>query len=171
MEMTFSVNDSPFAGKEGKFVTSRHLRARLYKELLRDVSLRVSDGETTDSFRVAGRGEMHLSILIENMRREGYELCCSNPRVLYKDIDGVRCEPIEDVIIDVPEEYMGSVMEKLGSRKGTLNDMQLNGNRQKLFIPFLPDACSAIAPSCLPIPVARVLSRRCLQATSPSVAR
>ena len=119
MEMTFSVNDSPFAGKEGKFVTSRHLRARLYKELLKDVSLRVSDGETTDSFRVAGRGEMHLSILIENMRREGYELCCSNPRVLYKEIDGVRCEPIEKVIIDVPEEYMGSVMEKLGSRINT----------------------------------------------------
>ena len=115
MEMTFSVNDSPFAGKEGKFVTSRHLRARLYKELLRDVSLRVTDGDTTDSFRVAGRGEMHLSILIENMRREGYELCCSNPRVLYKEIDGVKCEPIEDVIVDVPEMYVGAVMEKLGA--------------------------------------------------------
>ena len=133
MEMTFSVNDSPFAGKEGKFVTSRHLRARLYKELLRDVSLRVTDGDTTDSFRVAGRGEMHLSILIENMRREGYELCCSNPRVLYKEIDGVKCEPIEDVIVDVPEMYVGAVMEKLGARKGILNDMQLHGSRQKLF--------------------------------------
>ena len=140
MEMTFSVNDSPFSGKEGKFVTSRHLRARLYKELLRDVSLKVSDGETTDSFRVAGRGEMHLSILIENMRREGYELCCSNPRVLYKEIDGVKCEPIEDVIIDVPEEYLGSVMEKLGARKGTLVDMQLHGNRQKLFY-NIPTRC------------------------------
>ena len=140
MEMTFSVNDSPFAGKEGKFVTSRHLRSRLYRELLRDVSLRVSDGETTDSFRVAGRGEMHLSILIENMRREGYELCCSNPRVLYKEIDGVKCEPIEDVIIDVPEEYLGAVMEKLGARKGTLVDMQLNGNRQKLFY-SIPTRC------------------------------
>ena len=140
MEMTFSVNDSPFAGKEGKYVTSRHLRARLYRELLRDVSLRVSDGETTDSFRVAGRGEMHLSILIENMRREGYELCCSNPRVLYKEIDGVKCEPIEDVIIDVPEEYLGAVMEKLGARKGTLVDMQLNGNRQKLFY-SIPTRC------------------------------
>ena len=140
MEMTFSVNDSPFAGKEGKFVTSRHLRARLYKELLRDVSLKVSDGETTDSFRVAGRGEMHLSILIENMRREGYELCCSNPRVLYKEIDGVKCEPIEDVIIDVPEEYLGSIMEKLGARKGTLVDMQLHGNRQKLFY-NIPTRC------------------------------
>ena len=140
MEMTFSVNDSPFAGKEGKFVTSRHLRSRLYRELLRDVSLRVSDGETTDSFRVAGRGEMHLSILVENMRREGYELCCSNPRVLYKEIDGVKCEPIEDVIIDVPEEYLGAVMEKLGARKGTLVDMQLNGNRQKLFY-SIPTRC------------------------------
>ena len=140
MEMTFSVNDSPFAGKEGKFVTSRHLRARLYRELLRDVSLRVSDGETTDSFRVAGRGEMHLSILVENMRREGYELCCSNPRVLYKEIDGVKCEPIEDVIIDVPEEYLGAVMEKLGARKGTLVDMQLNGNRHKLFY-SIPTRC------------------------------
>ena len=140
MEMTFSVNDSPFAGKEGKYVTSRHLRSRLYRELLRDVSLRVTDGETTDSFRVAGRGEMHLSILIENMRREGYELCCSNPRVLYKEIDGVKCEPIEDVIIDVPEEYLGSVMEKLGARKGTLVDMQLNGTRQKLFY-SIPTRC------------------------------
>ncbi len=140
MEMTFSVNDSPFAGKEGKYVTSRHLRSRLYRELLRDVSLRVSDGETTDSFRVAGRGEMHLSILVENMRREGYELCCSNPRVLYKEIDGVKCEPIEDVIIDVPEEYLGAVMEKLGARKGTLVDMQLNGNRQKLFY-SIPTRC------------------------------
>ena len=140
MEMTFSVNDSPFAGKEGKYVTSRHLRARLYRELLRDVSLRVTDGETTDSFRVAGRGEMHLSILIENMRREGYELCCSNPRVLYKEIDGVKCEPIENVIIDVPEEYLGAVMEKLGARKGTLLDMQLNGKRQKLFY-TIPTRC------------------------------
>ena len=89
LEMTFSVNDSPFAGREGKYVTSRHLRDRLYRELLRDVSLRVSDGETTDSFKVAGRGEMHLSVLIESMRREGYELTCSNPSVLYSEIDGV----------------------------------------------------------------------------------
>ena len=132
MEMTFSVNDSPFAGKEGKFVTSRHLRDRLYKETLRDVSLRVSDGETTDSFKVAGRGEMHLAILVENMRREGYELCCSTPRVLYKDVDGVRHEPMESVTVDVPEEYVGSVMEKLGARKGELLDMQLRGTRQKL---------------------------------------
>ncbi len=132
MEMTFSVNDSPFAGREGKFVTSRQIRERLYKETLKDVSLRVSDGDTTDSFKVAGRGEMHLSILIETMRREGYELACSTPRVLFKDIDGVRCEPMELVSIDVPEEYMGSVMEKLGSRKGELLDMGLSGSRMKI---------------------------------------
>ena len=94
LQMTFSVNDSPFAGREGKFVTSRQIRERLYKELLKDVSLRVEDGDTTDSFNVSGRGEMHLSILIETMRREGYELCCSTPRVLYKTIDGVKCEPM-----------------------------------------------------------------------------
>ena len=140
LEMTFAVNDSPFAGKEGKFVTSRHLRERLYRELLRDVSLRVSDGDTTDCFRVAGRGEMHLSILIENMRREGYELACSMPRVLYKEIDGVLCEPMERVEIDVPEEYMGSVMEKIGARKGELLDMQLRGSRQRLFY-SIPTRC------------------------------
>ena len=140
MEMTFSVNDGPFAGREGKLVTSRQIRARLYRETLKDVSLRVRDGDTADSFLVAGRGEMHLSILIENMRREGYELCCSNPRVLYKEIDGVKCEPIEKVIVDVPEEYMGSVMEKLGSRKGTLDDMQLHGRRQKLYY-TIPTRC------------------------------
>ncbi len=123
MEMTFSVNDSPFAGKEGKFVTSRQLRERLYKELLKDVSLRVEDGETTDSFKVAGRGEMHLSILVENMRREGYELTVSTPRVLFKEIDGVTCEPIERVEVDVPNDYCGPVMEKLGARKGELLNM------------------------------------------------
>ena len=140
MEMTFSVNDSPFAGKEGKFVTSRHLRERLYRELLRDVSLRVTDGDTTDSFRVAGRGEMHLSVLIESMRREGYELTCSNPTVLYSEINGEKCEPMELVTIDVPEEYMGTVMEKLGSRKGELQDMQLRGSRQRL-IYRIPTRC------------------------------
>ena len=141
LEMTFSVNDSPFAGKEGKFVTSRQLRDRLYRELLKDVSLRVEDGETTDEFKVAGRGEMHLSILIETMRREGYELLVSAPRVLYKtDEDGNKTEPAERVTIDVPEEYMGSVMEKLGSRKGTLLDMQLHGSRQKLFY-SIPTRC------------------------------
>ena len=134
LEMTFSVNDSPLAGKEGKFVTSRQLRDRLYRELLKDVSLRVSDGETTDEFRVAGRGEMHLSILIETMRREGYELTCSNPRVLYKEIDGQKCEPMERVTLDVPNDYVGAVVEKLGQRKGDLVEMVPlgSGNRMRL---------------------------------------
>ena len=132
MEMTFAVNDSPLAGQEGKFVTSRQIRDRLYRELLKDVSLRVSDGDTTDSFKVAGRGEMHLSILIENMRREGFELMCSNPRVLYKDIDGVKCEPMERVTVDVPSEYVGSVIEKLGRRKGDLIEMIPVGNRMRV---------------------------------------
>ena len=131
MEMTFAVNDSPLAGQEGKFVTSRQIRDRLYRELLKDVSLRVSDGDTTDSFKVAGRGEMHLSILIENMRREGFELMCSNPRVLYKEIDGVKCEPMERVTLDVPTDYVGSVIEKLGRRKGDLIEMTPLGNRMR----------------------------------------
>ena len=132
MEMTFSVNDSPLAGQEGKFVTSRQIRDRLYRELLKDVSLRVSDGDTTDSFKVAGRGEMHLSILIENMRREGFELMCSNPRVLYKEIDGIKCEPMERVTLDVPTDYVGSVIEKLGRRKGDLIEMIPIGNRMRV---------------------------------------
>lgn len=132
IEMTFSVNDSPFAGREGKFVTSRQIRDRLMRELLKDVSLRVEEGETTDSFRVAGRGEMHISILIETMRREGYEFAVSTPRVLYKDVDGVKCEPIERLLIDVPETSMGAVMEKLGSRKAELVQMTPQGDRMKL---------------------------------------
>ncbi len=132
LEMTFAVNNSPFAGKEGKFVTSRQLRDRLYKELLKDVSLRVEDGETTEEFKVAGRGEMHLSILIETMRREGYEMTCSNPRVLFKEIDGVKCEPMERVTLDVPSEYVGAVVEKLGQRKGDLLEMNPVGNRMRI---------------------------------------
>ncbi len=133
IEMTFSVNDGPFAGKEGKFVTSRQIRDRLYRETLKDVSLRVRDGETTDSFLVAGRGEMHLSILLENMRREGYEMLVSAPRVLFKtDAEGRRTEPAERVIIDVPDTYMGAVMEKLGSRKGVLVDMGQHGDRMRI---------------------------------------
>ena len=132
IEMTFSVNDSPFAGREGKFVTSRQIRERLHKELLKDVSLRVADGETTDSFRVAGRGEMHISILIETMRREGYEFSVSTPKVLYKEIDGQKCEPIERLLIDVPETSMGAVMEKMGSRKGELTHMSPQGDRMRL---------------------------------------
>ena len=132
IEMTFSVNDSPFAGREGKFVTSRQIRERLHKEMLKDVSLRVADGETTDSFRVAGRGEMHISILIETMRREGYEFSVSTPKVLYKTIDGQQYEPIERLLIDVPEESMGAVMEKMGSRKGELTHMSPQGDRMRI---------------------------------------
>ena len=142
LEMTFSVNDSPLAGKEGKFVTSRQIRDRLYRELLKDVSLRVSDGETTDEFRVAGRGEMHLSILIETMRREGYELTCSNPRVLYKEIDGEKCEPMEHVTLDVPNEYVGAVVEKLGQRKGDLLEMVPLGSGSRMRVEYLiPTRC------------------------------
>ena len=133
LEMTFSVNDSPFAGREGKFVTSRQIRDRLMRETLKDVSLRVTDVEnSTDSFNVAGRGEMSLSILIETMRREGYEFQVSPPRVLFREIDGKSCEPIERVVVDVPSEFMGAVMEKLGARKGEFLEMTPVGNRVKL---------------------------------------
>ena len=133
MEMTFSVNDSPFAGREGKFVTSRQLRDRLFRETLKDVSLRVTELEgATDAFNVAGRGEMSLSILIETMRREGYEFQVSPPRVLYRTIDGKKCEPIERLVADVPSESVGAVIEKLGSRKGDLIEMTPVGSRMKL---------------------------------------
>ncbi len=132
MEMTFSVNDSPFAGREGKYVTSRNLRDRLMRETLKDVSLRVSDTDTTEAFNVAGRGEMHLSILIETMRREGYEFQVSPPRVLYQEIDGVKCEPMERLVADVPADAVGAVIEKLGSRKGDLLEMTPVGTRMKL---------------------------------------
>ncbi len=132
MEMTFSVNDSPFAGREGKFVTSRQIRDRLMRETLKDVSLHVSELEgATDSFVVAGRGEMHLSILIETMRREGYEFSVSPPRVLYQTIDGKKCEPVERVVVDVPSEAIGAVIEKLGSRKGEFVEMLPVGARTK----------------------------------------
>ncbi len=132
IEMTFSVNDSPFAGREGKWVTSRNIRDRLYQETLKDVSLRVRDTDSTDAFAVAGRGEMHLSILIETMRREGYEFQVSPARVLYKEIDGKLCEPMERVVLDVPEGSVGAVMEKLGSRKGEFLQMNPIGGRMKV---------------------------------------
>ncbi len=132
VEMTFIVNDSPFAGKEGKFVTSRHLRDRLYKEAVKDLSLRVSDGDTAERFKVCGRGEMHLSILIENMRRDGYEFQVSQPKVLVKEINGVKCEPVDRVFLDVPEDCVGAVMNKMGTRKADLQGMSPKGNRMRM---------------------------------------
>ncbi len=131
IEMTFAVNDSPFAGREGKFVTSRNLRDRLERELLKDVSLHVTE-QGTDAFNVAGRGEMHLSILMETMRREGYEFSVSTPRVLTKEVDGKLCEPIERMVADVPEECMGAVIEKMGRRKADLLGMTPMGSRYRL---------------------------------------
>ena len=132
LEMTFSVNDSPYAGREGKFVTSRQIRERLYRETLKDVSLRVSDTDKETSFNVAGRGEMSLSILIETMRREGYEFQVSPARVLYKEIDGRKCEPIERLVVDVPGECVGAVIEKLGQRKADMVEMTPVGERMKI---------------------------------------
>lgn len=132
VEMTFSVNNSPFAGKEGKFLTSRHLRDRLMKETLKDVSLRVSETETTEAFRVAGRGEMHLSVLIETMRREGYEFQVSRPQVLFKEEEGHTMEPMEELVVDVPDACTGSVIEKMGPRKGVMVSMTPMNGRTKL---------------------------------------
>ena len=132
MEMTFSVNDSPYAGREGKFVTSRQLRDRLFRETLKDVSLRVTETGSADAFNVAGRGEMSLSILIETMRREGYEFQVSPARVLYQEIDGRKCEPIERLVVDVPADCVGSVIEKLGQRKADMLEMTPVGDRMKV---------------------------------------
>ena len=127
VSMTFQVNDSPFAGREGKFVTSRNLRERLERELIHNVALRVEDTDSPDKFKVSGRGELHLSVLIENMRREGYELGVSRPQVIIKEIDGVMCEPYENVTFDVEEEHQGAVMQEMGNRKGELTNMEVDG--------------------------------------------
>ena len=132
VEMTFSVNDSPFAGREGKYVTSRNLRERLFRELLKDVSLRVEESDTTEAFRVSGRGEMHLSILIETMRREDYEFQVSPPRVLLRTVDGELCEPFERLVADVPDANVGDVISKLGARKGELLHMTPMSGRTKM---------------------------------------
>ena len=132
LQMNFSVNDSPFAGQEGKYVTSRQIRKRLYDELEKNVSLRVEDTDSTDRFKVSGRGELHLSILIETMRREGYEFAVSKPEVIFKNINGELCEPYENLIIDVPEEYAGGAIERLSGRKAEMKDMQTSKNRTTL---------------------------------------
>ena len=132
LQMNFSVNDSPFAGQEGKFVTSRQLRKRLYTELEKNVSLRVEDTDSTDCFKVSGRGELHLSILIETMRREGYEFAVSKPEVIFKNINGEQCEPYENLIVDVPDEYAGSAIERLSNRKGEMKDMKSAKGRTHL---------------------------------------
>ena len=132
LQMNFSVNDSPFAGQEGKFVTSRQLRKRLYTELEKNVSLRVEDTDSTDCFKVSGRGELHLSILIETMRREGYEFAVSKPEVIFKNINGELCEPYENLIVDVPDEYAGSAIERLSNRKGEMKDMKSAKGRTHL---------------------------------------
>lgn len=138
LQMTFAVNNSPFAGREGKYLTSRKIEERLHAQLQTDVSLRVDNTDSPDAWIVSGRGELHLSILIENMRREGYELQVSKPEVIVKEVDGVRCEPIERVQIDVPEEYTGGVMESIGARKGEMSDMINNGNGQVRLIFMVP---------------------------------
>lgn len=147
VEMTFSVNDSPFAGKEGKFVTTRHLRDRLFREMLKDVSLRVEETDSADSFRVCGRGEMHLSILIETMRRGGYEFQVGAPRVLYKEIGGVKYEPVERLVVDVPEDKTGSVFSSMGTRKGELLQMENVGSRIRLEFAVPARGSSAIRAS------------------------
>ena len=124
VSMTFSVNNGPFAGKEGQFITSRHIRDRLFKELERNVSLRVKETDSADSFEVCGRGELHLSVLIETMRREGFELLVSRPKVIFKEIDGVKCEPMEKLVVNVPDESIGTVIEKLGRRKAEMTNME-----------------------------------------------
>ncbi|MBD8007380.1 translational GTPase TypA [Bacillus norwichensis] len=138
LQMTFLVNNSPFAGREGKFVTARKIEERIKTQLETDVSLRVEDTESPDAWVVSGRGELHLSILIENMRREGFELQVSKPQVIIKEVDGVLCEPIEHVQIDTPEEYTGGIIESLGSRKGTMLDMINNGKGQVRLIFHVP---------------------------------
>ncbi|MBQ3196369.1 MAG: translational GTPase TypA [Clostridia bacterium] len=132
IEMTFSVNTGPFAGREGKYVTTRHIRDYLFKEAMKDMSLRVSETDSADSYNVAGRGEMHLSILMENMRRAGYEFMVSTPRIIYKEIDGVLCEPVDRAFMDVPQDYVSAVMEKMGYRKGELVEMTPKGSRMHL---------------------------------------
>ena len=141
ISMMFMVNNSPFAGREGKFVMSRHLRARLFKEVETNVSMRIEETESADTFKVYGRGELHLSVLIENMRREGYEFQVSRPKVIFKEVDGRTHEPMEDLVIEVPEEYVGAVMNKIGARKGELVNMSLNPSGETKLEFKIPSRC------------------------------
>ncbi len=141
ISMNFIVNNSPFAGKEGKFVTSRHLRARLFKEIETNVSMRVEETESADTFKVYGRGELHLSILIEQMRREGYEFQVSRPKVIFKEVNGKTHEPIEELVVEVPDEYVGAVMNKLGARKAELKTMTASGNNETRLTFKIPSRC------------------------------
>ena len=141
ISMLFMVNNSPFAGKEGKFVTSRHLRARLFKEIETNVSMKIEETDAADTFKVYGRGELHLSILIENMRREGYEFQVSRPKVIFKEINGKCCEPMEDLVVEVPEEYVGAVMSKIGGRKGELINLSLNPSGETRLEFKIPSRC------------------------------
>ena len=194
--MTFSVNDSPFAGREGQYVTSRHLRARLMRELQTDVSLRVNDTQSTDSFEVCGRGELHLSILIETMRRQGYEFAVSKPQVIFKVIDGVKCEPVERLVVDTPQASAGAVIEKIGRRRGTLESMSgLDRVRMEFLVPsrglfgyrseFMTDTRGEgimssvfgksetgrcmIAPTCLALPLYQGFSRADTQKSTQAI--
>lgn len=141
ISMMFMVNNSPFAGREGKFVTSRHLRARLFKEVETNVSMRVEETESADTFKVYGRGELHLSVLIENMRREGYEFQVSRPKVIYKEINGRCSEPMEDLVVEVPDEFVGAVMNKIGARKGELTNMSINPSGETKLEFKIPSRC------------------------------
>ena len=168
ISMLFMVNNSPFAGKEGKFVTSRHLRARLFKEVETNVSMRVEETESADTFKVYGRGELHLSVLVEEMRREGYEFQISRPKVIFKEINGTCHEPMEQLVVEVPEEYVGAIMNKIGQRKGELVTMAPNANGEtRLEFKIASRCLFGYRSEMLPIPRALALCTTCLAVTNP----
>ena len=152
LSMIFYVNDSPFAGQEGEYVTSRHLRDRLFREVQTNVSLRVEETDSADAFKVSGRGELHIAVLIEEMRRQGYELQIGKPSVITKEINGQKCEPLEALTIDVPPEFMGAVMEKLGTRKAEMVNMTDISGYTRLEFSFRPADSSVSAANSSPLP-------------------